>query len=626
METTSLQQPTISNLSKLSLKLFNVILVDNDIESSDLKLDKTLKHGFILNPIVANKDEDKVNSIIQYLIDNKLTGADLNKTFHKSWRIIQLSTREELLIEQLLHYITTYGFKELGIYSDSTIYIPNEELNVPFVGKLPLTVILPITKDELINKCVDLFRKGIALKEETIDDILFILKELNCKFNSEILDTLKNKEAIVKIASTLGIYPSSPTEFVRFLIYISTQNTMIIKNYETIQKIKISNTDISFYCKQFGLEKLSQVFLRYKPIFLAFKDSNSKNKSTINKLRKLAKKNHVPMKEDYLNNITSSKTYDISELNDNLNKVNNFRKTRLLYALQTRMSDSDVRLYKIRNGKTYVTKVDKETKSFDDVYNIIYRNFIDSLDLKGKDILYPKDIDYALPSSEKMFIGNIPTGTCFNIGGDALFGIYWENSGGGYDLDLSGMDLDTKIGWNSDYRNNNGTLKYSGDNTEAPNGASEFLYASKGLNNPYIITNNIYNGSIGCKMKIIIAKEKTQNYNRNYMVNPNNVIVEIETIMDSKEKTLGLFMPTKDGVKIILTDFGSGNAQVSGYSEVSEMRREFLMTQGTNPILLRKVLEDSGANIIYSDEYVDNIDIDLTPQNLTKDSIINLIS
>ena len=62
-------------------------------------------------------------------------------------------------------------------------------------------------------------------------------------------------------------------------------------------------------------------------------------------------------------------------------------------------------------------------------------------------------------------------------------GIYWEDKWGANDLDLSGLNISGKIGWNSDYYNENRSIIYSGDLTEAANGAVEYLH----INNNYLM-------------------------------------------------------------------------------------------------------------------------------------------
>ena len=74
--------------------------------------------------------------------------------------------------------------------------------------------------------------------------------------------------------------------------------------------------------------------------------------------------------------------------------------------------------------------------------------------LNGKSFYLPSDVKYALPTSEKMFVGNIPTGTKF-LGDNLAVGIYWENEWGATDLDLSAINIDGKVGWNSSYNQNN---------------------------------------------------------------------------------------------------------------------------------------------------------------------------
>src|SRR3990167_6777872 len=104
-----------------------------------------------------------------------------------------------------------------------------------------------------------------------------------------------------------------------------------------------------------GLANLAKVFYRYKPILLAFR-TNTKLKRTINKIRRLAKTNHQPMPEDFLNSITAKLTIGIlepAELDKALENANIFRKIRLAYALKFRTTDADSILYRVRNGKSY---------------------------------------------------------------------------------------------------------------------------------------------------------------------------------------------------------------------------------------------------------------------------------
>ncbi len=84
-----------------------------------------------------------------------------------------------------------------------------------------------------------LLQSGIALKEETIDDLLYILHtELEYDFTGK--ENIRNKEAIIKIADRYDAYPENPVEFFRYVIYKTTQTTLLIKNDELIDLIKQS--------------------------------------------------------------------------------------------------------------------------------------------------------------------------------------------------------------------------------------------------------------------------------------------------------------------------------------------------------------------------------------------------
>lgn len=611
----------MEKLQKLLLKNFNSCLVESDyIDESAYKnmLDKTIKHGFVFSPKVASLKD--IEAIYDYLVATKLDSISLNKSFHKSWSTIKESSREELAAHQCLHYLTTYGFEKLGLFSEKTIYIPSEELDIPDLeDKVSLTNILALTKDEVSDKILSMLRSGVALKEQTIDELLEIMNLINFEYTSDVLDSIKNKEAIIKIADSKNIFPSSPSEFVRYLIYKATGNTLVIKSPSVISSIKTSNIDITDYVKSFGKERLSEVFHRYKPIFLAFKKANSKNKSVVNKLRKLAKKYHIPMRKDILNLVTSS-VIDEDSLIEALDNVNNFRKIRLLYALQDRMTTNS-RLYRIRNGKAYVTESETDI-DYTKTYNLIYKHLVDSLDVKGKNILVDKNIDYSIPSSEKMFVGNIPEGTSVETSKNALFGIYWENSWGANDLDLSAISIGNKVGWDSCY--NDGTVMFSGDITNAHNGASEYNLFTKNITEPYIIKNNVFSGNENCKFKVIIGTHLDDNVQKNFMIDPNNVLIESELESTGKDMNLGIVFSTKKGVKLVISNFSTGNCNISSDNDVSNITRDFIVNRAKNPISLGKLLKKAGANIIYKHKKDTEV-VDLRINNLQKDTILDLL-
>jgi hypothetical protein len=158
--------------------------------------------GYIIQPEAVWA----ANKIVDFYEAQKLNGKELNKTFHKSFEKVRNSSRFELYVEQIRHYISTYGSN----FQDE-IYIPDEVLKIPKL-KLTYKIIPGISKEDMVERCLNTLRSGIALTEETINDLLSVLTdELNYNFTGN--EGIKNKEAIIKIADLYGVLPTNTMEF-----------------------------------------------------------------------------------------------------------------------------------------------------------------------------------------------------------------------------------------------------------------------------------------------------------------------------------------------------------------------------------------------------------------------------
>jgi hypothetical protein len=177
-----------------TLELFNAV-VSKESSKSPLVTDD----GYIIEPGALWAEKE----IIDFYSDSRF---DLNATFHKSWKKVKDSSRYELLVEQISHYVSTYGSE-----FESDVYIPNEVLDLPDV-KLTYKVIKAYTKSEMIEKCLGMLRSGMALKEETIDSLLTVLTdELSYTFTGS--EGIRNKEAIIKIADLYGVLPTDVMDY-----------------------------------------------------------------------------------------------------------------------------------------------------------------------------------------------------------------------------------------------------------------------------------------------------------------------------------------------------------------------------------------------------------------------------
>jgi hypothetical protein len=582
-----------------TLKLFNGVLA---------KKNKTIE------PFVSNEEgiiieADAVwalKNICAWYKEQRLSGNNLNKTFHKSWKTIKDRPRSELFIHQILHYISTYGSN----FQDE-IYIPEEVLKVPKL-KLVYKVVKAYTVKELEEKCLDMLKSGIALKEETVDDLISVLvDELNYTFTGK--EGIRNKEAVIKIAETYNVFPANTEEFFRFVIYRTTGASLLIKDKKTIAAIKASTYNPTPLFKQYGLEKLASIFNRYKPLFLAYKGLSRK---TINKISKLSKTMHEPMIINPLNQVTFKKLQERDE--HWLKNATPFVLFKAFTACRNRLNEQDTFLYKIRNGKSWVTENAKNH------YNVCKHNIImilehikQKVDLSGKTFYFPKDIRYALPTSEKLFVGNIPMGTMFTERKLAV-GIYWEDTWGASDLDLSGINMHGKTGWNSTY-SQQGNLMFSGDITSAPNGAVEYMYANDGLEKSTILKVNVYRGEDNAGYKIIIGKGDA--VSRKYMMNPNNLFAEIKTAAIQKETIIGIFLPKDKKQRFILMNLGAGNVQISSKSKNTEIAIEALYQEWRKPYNLKKMISVLGGKIVKEKE---DADFDLSVDALQKDTFTKI--
>ena len=624
---------------KATIKLFKAVPIKTKRKKNPSKelLEKTIKRGFIFSPeVVYNySNYDELIKLVEEEIG--LTGEQLNNSFHKSWGKIKDAKIEQLVFEQIIHYFTTYGFEYLGIYDESSVYIPNEKLEIPELDEdIKLTVIKGYTKEELKEKLLTLLNSGIALKEDTISDLVDVA--LFVKLNEKEIENIRNKEVKIILYDSLDLIPENPIEFLRYIVYQSTNKTLLIKNNGLIEEIKggnnikITNLFIK-YKKKHGLKKLAEIFYRFKPLFLALR-TNIKSKKIVNEIRRLARKYHKPMPEDFLNSITSKiknkEKIDKKVLETELNKINIFRKIRLAYALKYRTKDVESILYRIRNGKGYAEKFNFENQSVaKNILNIVLNSIIEDIkkNIKGKKIFIPEYITYTLPATEKQFTGNFPSGSYVSIPKDMVFGIHWENvNGHRIDLDLSILNPDGKIGWDVSYRTEDRSILFSGDVTDAfmPSGASELFYIKKQLLNPYIMLVNYYNydESIEVPFKIVVAKEEVSDFKSNYMVNPNNVLSVAKSKINQKQKVLGLVVPTTTGCQFYFAETSLGSSITSSGSEFVENARKYLFDFYRNTINLKDVLEKAGAKFVKKKE---DANIDLSPENLEKDTILNLL-
>jgi hypothetical protein len=589
-------------ITTATLKLFNAIRVEKYIKGESLLLEKTVPYGFILSREVEDiLTDDLLSEIKSYY----LSTSKANQAFHKSWQTIKDTPQEVLWIQAIVHYFTTYGYKELGI--EGEVYIPQEKLDIP--TDIKLIKVIGLTDEDLIEKITEL-GSGIALAKDTLEAIIQVIEGYNYQIDPEKIGNRELKSALYDL---YNIVPQEPVEYLRFVLSRLTGNTLLIKSDKFIEEIKECDSQMQRRELDRLIGKapsnLAEIFFRYKPIFLALK-SVSSNKSFFNRLRKDADVMHKPLPEDYLNSITSRIKNDksLDELEGRLKGATIFRKIRLANALKFRLTNPQAIVYKIRNGRSWVDDfIAKNPEATKRALDIVLASI--KID---KTVYVPEYIDYALPATEKQFIGNIPANTKISVKDNLMVGVYWENvKGHQVDLDFSSIDLTGKVGWNSVYKSDDENILYSGDMTDARNGASELLYFGQDNKKVAALFLNYYNfdSDTPVPTKIFVASEKPENFGSNYVAN--NIIIQSDFIVDQKQYFIGLVY----GNCLYLSASSIGKSNVSG-GALADKTREYLLNSTTSALKLSEVVNITHERGDY---------LDLSPEKLTKDTFLGLL-
>lgn len=617
-------------MGKEVLRLFKSYLG----EKSENFSKEGLKYG-ILIPDTASEEIIK-EAIEQYGKD----GEKWNQTFHKDFEIVKNAPIEDLIMQQLIHYITTYGFESLGFYDSNLVYLPKEKLEIPelVVENIELVPIKPITSEELQEKLMILLTSGIALSEQSIKDIMV----LSDYIDKDRFDEIVNREIKVTLYDKYNIMPKNPDEFFRYLIFKTTGDTLKINNSQLINKIKNSDkkkaiTMLESYITKNGLAKLSSIFLRNKNLFLAFKVKKEDNlqlsanmNRIINALRKYAITYHKPLSKNILDCLTDENVdVDLEKLPELLDNITIFREIRIVNGILYRLNGSNAIVYKIRNGKSFVKTLDNRTEEYvirlNAIYEVVYKHLINRLKNKInlKTIYIPENITYMAPTSEKQFSGNIPDGSYLEVPrtDNMIYGIHWTNlsektkkesnfygeddydeySDERVDLDLKQMNKSEVFGWDASYRSNTSDILFSGDMTDAPlpNGATELFYVGQNYGHgAFLITlNNFTQNRADVPFEFVIAKATHKPENRvHYALDPNNIYEKLDMVVKQGEyqKVVG-FIAIDDTIKFYFNDFSQGNERTSRQNSVTMGTFDYLQSYSKVQLKLRDLLKDAGA-------------------------------
>lgn len=594
---TKLLVPAVTaHFTMQTLTLFNAVIASETPQEARY----SIKHGIVIDPYAAWA----YDSIIKWYEENQPDGDDLNKSFFKSWKDAESTPLETRLALQVAHYFSTYGLEALNLADNAFIFTPNLQDGSAAPKKATFRIIKGLPKEVIIERCFKLLNSS-ALKRETIDLVFDCLEQCSYKLTGK--EQVSNKEAKALIYKKTGTLPVHCDELFRYLVYDATGESLVIKNDKLINLIVGSGYQLRLNNKQ--RKECAKAFNRYKPLWLAFKKCHENNRGIVNDISRLSKTLHKPLPVNVLGSVTS-KMFTREELAKAVETAPLATVVRAINACQFYAQEGKDRAYRIRNGKLHCREKAcslsyKDLLAQANVLADILRRRV-----TPKKIYVPENLSVALPTSEKNFVGNYPTGTAVSIpktDEHLLVGIYWE--GRGVDIDLSATST-SKVGWNSSWSGQG--LMYSGDITSAPNGAAEWLYA-KDIDDDYIIQVNLFRGPADQKFKLIIGYGS--NVDNDYMIDPNKIVFSADCQFADNQMVLGVLKEIVGTAVFFLANARIGGSRVSGGNKEQLAKQAMLTSLGCM----------SSVDLLHHEvDTPEEADIDLT--NPDRDTILSLLS
>ena len=583
--------------------------------------------------------------LVEAICDRYEVSNRLNNPFHAAWDKVANADYRQLIVEQALHYLSTYGRESFGL--GAAPVVPTESFELPDNQPLPVEslTILRMVDAEVANDIVEHTLTTVAAPHK--NDMVFY--NTYCENTTLLPEKVKSNELRTLLYTVKNLYPEDEDEFVRYLLYRSIGSTLVIKNKKTIKTIKYAMKDgqiARFVLTGFqkaNLSKLARNFLRLKPIYLAFKTPDTA--SYINKIRRLADTYHKPMSDLRVANLSNlfyqgekekaEKVIEKMTMRE-LIKVHNFANMNRIY------QGSVIEAYNIRNGKIHLEEGKDRTVGFvgaDSMDEFLVQELCNRTNhkLDGKIFFVPSYIDYCVPVSEKQFIGNIPYGTKFSFPNTVSLGIFWENyKNERTDLDLHLTTPSNAFGWNGSYRDGKRTVLYSGDMTDATNGAAEAFYANYSkLDEPYILSANNFTGMPDVPFKFICTESRFEASTRTMWGPLATCPIDISKTLfppidlkfkDTNSQTIGFGHRN--------TFYFCGGELNSGIIPDRSKYREYmdaLIARTSTSMSLRVLLLMAGARVVTESGYEQLTDeekarvVDLTPSALTRTTLIDLV-
>lgn len=571
-----------------------------------------------------------------------------NKTFHKSFKEMAYGDPLTLLLQQMMNYMSTYGRESIGLTAGN--YVPLEVLEIPAdafnIKRITVIRMLPLmTLKGKLNE----YLKTLTAPNDRIRNAVQQL----FPFVTNTPDEIKSFEIMVMYCDYKRVYPAQPISGLRYLIYKVTGVPMIIKNRRTIETIKNRSAyspvnELPARVFMANLPGYAGIFLRYKPLFLAFKKYPNCAR-LVNHMRRMADTYHKPLPDtavqNFINLMLQGKYLKALGV---LDKASNRDLVKIINSCSTRASTESLpAVYTVRNGRMFVKDggiqpLNPETanvyvRCIQECMKALYTRLNDQF--AGKTFVLPDDVDYAVPTTEKQMMGTIPYGTGVVIPAgrtNLTVGVHWTNNKTKHgesrvDIDLHAHSVKANFGWNSYWRDGTDVV-YSGDNTNAPiaqGGAAEAFWVKLGQDD-IVFDVSLFSGLPETEFKFFLTGNDRNDMHRDFTFDASKLLATPLRLGFNGQHGMTLGMLTEDRFYIYGGALQTGIVPSANYeSAIAGMKNifkskmhmsTFLRAMGAwvmTPMDLAQLKQDdpeAAAQVI-----------SLMPEDLTPGTLLNLV-
>lgn len=650
-----MKQVNINEVSNYAVRLFKAIprevVMKPGHSASAANWSECFTHGFL----VINDYGDIIPDISAeaYRIINAVFGKDavqFNNTFYQDFRTVRDMTNLERVLDQIMHYMSTYGREMVGL--EARPYIPVRDFDFEGIPGMNISVdqilVIQMVDDEVLGDMVDHMVKTVKAPNAMMRTGFQYLWPYVSVTDKDI----QSFELKCIYYDQTGRVPSQNIDFLRYMVYKTTGRPMLIKDRTTIEIIKRANPDYKLIglWQKCDINSMAEIFYRYKPLFLAFKhigtlrgwhehtQTNPNMAHVINRIRRAAVEHHKPLNEASIQNMIQMylQGKSVAHL---VAKASNRDLVKIINSLLNSLEADQPRVFNIRNGKAYVadgvSKLPKELRKRSEMMTYIYDQLVARMGDKYENVVFvmPEHIEYTVPTSEKQMVYTYPWGTRIQIPGEGGYtmGMHWfDQHDQRVDLDLHMNGLNgAHIGWNAGYYNSEAT--YSGDMTAAPlpNGAAEAIeFCTR--DNDYNMTINKFSGPDNVDFKLFVSKGHVGSIGYKFTYHPEDDLIPTIPMqfmgLDGNAMNVGI---------IHKGDFYFYGGRISSGIVPAQNYNQFIQgvsAKITSMLLMKEFLEDCGATVMtqapdsaMNQEGEKMAVIDLSPEALIPTTLFEVI-